>query len=326
MAITIFYSWQTDSPQTVNRNFIEGALKAALKKISREYVVENSPRDGKLALDKDTKGLPGTPPIVQAIFDKIDQCAVFIPDLTFVARTDKQRPVPNANVLIEYGWALKSVGYARIVPVMNTAFGEPTEKSLPFNMRHMRWPLRYHLMEDTRGDKRKKAKEGLVADLSEAILTVIKSEPGEEDAVIARQAAMGPAIETIRARQPELSEANKVLSGFVREHGSQFAQVFKNNSEVQSKYAGPRQACKNVFLLATAYVDAGIITNDEITKIIASSSADIFLGVVERMEKIINKDYRQRPFEIVAEAFNKQRFPPSVQLIGASIPVDDPTW
>jgi hypothetical protein len=30
-------------------------------------------------------------------------------------------PIPNPNVLIEYGWALKSLGYKRIVAVMNEA-------------------------------------------------------------------------------------------------------------------------------------------------------------------------------------------------------------
>jgi len=29
--LTVFYSWQTDTPSKVNRNFIEEALKGALK-------------------------------------------------------------------------------------------------------------------------------------------------------------------------------------------------------------------------------------------------------------------------------------------------------
>ena len=94
-ALTVFYSWQTDTPSKVNRNFIEDALERALKQLNADAEVINSPRD--VVLDKDTKGVPGTPPIVETIFNKIDGCSVFIPDVTFVAKTKKRRPTPNAN-------------------------------------------------------------------------------------------------------------------------------------------------------------------------------------------------------------------------------------
>ena len=183
MAITIFYSWQTDSSRMVNRYFIEDALEKALKKIKADAELVNSMRDEDLALDKDTKGLPGTPPIAQAIFDKIDRCAVFVPDLTFVARTPKDRPTPNPNVLIEYGWALKSRGHKRIVPVMNAAFGEPSESSLPFNMRHLRWPLTYTLAEGAEKAHRSDVKEKLVNDLAAAIRAVLENAPPKAEAM-----------------------------------------------------------------------------------------------------------------------------------------------
>lgn len=177
MTVTVFYSWQTDSPQKVNRNFIEDSLKKALKKLKAEADLVNSMRDQDLALDKDTKDLPGMPAIVEAIFAKIDQCAVFVPDLTFVAETPEGRTVPNPNVLIEYGWALKSVGHARIVAVMNTAFGAPSWESLPFNMRHRRWPLTYTLAEGAETAQRADAREKLAGDLAEHIRAVLESSP-----------------------------------------------------------------------------------------------------------------------------------------------------
>lgn len=39
MTVTVFYSWQSDTPARVNRNFIEDALKRALKKIAAEAEV-----------------------------------------------------------------------------------------------------------------------------------------------------------------------------------------------------------------------------------------------------------------------------------------------
>ena len=118
MAVTVFYSWQSDTNQKVNRNFIEEALKKAIRKINADAELVPAARE-EVQFDKDTVGSPGTPAIVDAIFDKIDRCAVFVPDVTFVATTKVGRPTPNANVMIEYGWALKSRGHHQIVPVMN---------------------------------------------------------------------------------------------------------------------------------------------------------------------------------------------------------------
>src|SRR5207302_8308720 len=113
---------------------IERALERAASRTGDDTSVEEAIRD--LSIDRDTKDVPGSPPIVDTIFQKIDKAAVFVPDLTFVGHRLDGRPTPNPNVLIEYGWALKSLGHARIVPVMNTAFGQPSADTMPFNLHH----------------------------------------------------------------------------------------------------------------------------------------------------------------------------------------------
>ena len=135
----VFYSWQSDRSNKTNRGFIEDALAQAIRNLGRERNEIYAPlRD--LELDKDTKGIPGSPPVADTIFRKIEECSVFVPDLTFCGLTEGNRPIPNANVLIEYGWALAKLGHERIVAVMNEAYGPPTETTLPFNIRHTRWP------------------------------------------------------------------------------------------------------------------------------------------------------------------------------------------
>src|SRR5271170_3199584 len=158
MPTTIFYSWQSDSPNSTNRGFIEKALEQAIKGLGQDLTIQEALRDEPIELDKDTKGVPGTPPIVDTIFNKISECGVFVPDLTFVGTTASGRQVPNPNVLIEYGWALKSISHSRIVPVMNTAFGELTPVAMPFDMRHLRNPITYHLEEATDTETRSTAK------------------------------------------------------------------------------------------------------------------------------------------------------------------------
>src|SRR5262249_33677777 len=103
----------------------------------------------------------------------IDQAAVFVPDLTFIGQRPDGRSTPNPNVLIEYGWALKSLGHSRIVPVMNTAFGQPSPDSMPFDLRHLRHPITYHCPVDLNDDARKETRQQLAKELEFAIRLVL---------------------------------------------------------------------------------------------------------------------------------------------------------
>ena len=44
----------------------------------------------------------------------------------------------NPNVMVEYGYALRSLTFEAMMPVMNTHYGAPTE--LPFDLGHVRHP------------------------------------------------------------------------------------------------------------------------------------------------------------------------------------------
>src|SRR5689334_11508900 len=61
--LTVFYSWQSDTASNINRNFIEKALKAALKAIATEAELTARPE-----LDKDTQGVTGSPAVAETIF------------------------------------------------------------------------------------------------------------------------------------------------------------------------------------------------------------------------------------------------------------------
>ena len=101
MGPTIFYSWQSDLPNNLNRSFVEDALERAIRQLNKDLAVEESPRDEELTVDKDTKDVPGSPPIVDVIFEKIGKATAFVADVTFVGQTTNGRPIPNPNVLIE---------------------------------------------------------------------------------------------------------------------------------------------------------------------------------------------------------------------------------
>jgi hypothetical protein len=174
-ATTVFFSWQSDTSTSEGRNFIEKALEIAVRRISNELQVDEAPRDV-LKVDKDTKDVPGSPPIFETIRRKIDAAAVFIPDLTFVAERPNGDPCPNPNVLFEYGYALKSLTYHRIFGVMNAAFGKPSRESLPFDLASYRFPITYNLPGGASQDERTAAREKLVDEFERALKGVLASD------------------------------------------------------------------------------------------------------------------------------------------------------
>jgi hypothetical protein len=176
MAQTVFFSWQSDTPYANGRNFIRAALDQACKNIAADTTIDESVRE--LEADSDTQGVAGQPPIVDTIFKKIDAAAVFLADMTFTGtRPNGKGPVPNPNVLIEYGWAVKSLQHNRVIYLVNAAYGEPSRDNLPFDLAHLRWPITYNLFEDAAPEARVKEKEKLTAILEKAIRTSLKTLP-----------------------------------------------------------------------------------------------------------------------------------------------------
>ncbi len=131
MKRTIFYSWQSDTKSFVSRNLIETAIERAIKALSKdESIIVDA------VLDRDTAGLPGSPDISDAIFEKIAFADVFVADVSIINARSKVRRTPNPNVLIELGYAISILGWDRIILVVNSYFGLPEE--LPFDLRGRR--------------------------------------------------------------------------------------------------------------------------------------------------------------------------------------------
>jgi len=167
--ITAFYAWQSDTPQKFNRNLIEVALKDAAKRTTEDLHL-----GVEMSVDSDTQGVPGTPPITETILKKIDNCNLFVPDVTFVARTEGGKYVPNPNVMAEFGYALHAKTHSALMPVMNTAFGPPEE--LPFDMGHLRHPIQYLIEPTASESERRTARTQLSTKIEERLRLQIAAE------------------------------------------------------------------------------------------------------------------------------------------------------
>jgi hypothetical protein len=175
VARTVFFSWQSDRPPREGRNLVEKALGTAVARIAGDLDLEEAVRDG-LTVDKDTKDVPGSPPIFQTILAKIDRASVFVADLTFCGERCRGRLSPNPNVLIEYGWALKSLSYFQLLTVMNEAYGGPSAESLPFDLAQLRFPMTYNLPDGAPAAVCNREREILAKRLETALRAVLESE------------------------------------------------------------------------------------------------------------------------------------------------------
>jgi len=198
----VFYSWQSDLPNSTNRGFIQKALENAAKAIRQDDSIKVEP-----VIDRDTAGVPGSPDIANTIFAKIDQSQVFVCDVSIINQGEKSRPTPNPNVLIEFGYAIKGLKAQRIVMVMNTVFGGPA--SLPFDLSKKR-VLTYDMPKES--DDRATERKALESKLEEALRTILTEIETRPTAEIAESLSVG-----VQARNAvENGQPNQVV--LVREY------------------------------------------------------------------------------------------------------------
>jgi hypothetical protein len=157
MENTIFYSWQSDLPNNSNRGFLESCLKNVPKEVNNvgQFSIE-------FTIDRDTKNETGTPDITETIFKKIDKAKIFIADISIINSDSKGRKTPNPNVLIELGYAAKSIGWNKVLCIYNLDYGSLND--LPFDLRQRR-PITYSLKDKDKS----KIRKGITKIITESI-------------------------------------------------------------------------------------------------------------------------------------------------------------
>lgn len=163
-ARTVFYSWQSDRPSRANRGFIGDALDRVAEDIRADDTLAIEP-----VVDRDTAGVPGSPAISDTILEKIARSDIFVADVSLITPPDASRPSPNPNVLLELGYAIREMGWDRIVMVMNTTYG-PVEQ-LPFDLRGRR--VAQYSLPDSPGEPKADVRRDLQRQLNEAIVHVL---------------------------------------------------------------------------------------------------------------------------------------------------------
>lgn len=128
----LFFSWQNDRKDT--KKVIQNALKNAQKQLKNKGI--------DLVIDQDTRSRVGKRNIAVEILNKINQCDIFMADLTpVITYTSDDNPkalpkhMPNSNVMYEYGYALRAKGENRMLVLASLDEDEHIEY-MPFDINH----------------------------------------------------------------------------------------------------------------------------------------------------------------------------------------------
>ncbi len=183
MEYRIFYSYQSDSPGQVNEQFIEKAIKAAIKAI----------KGAKIKLIKGFRGTSGQKPLADTMLEQSKSSDIFIGDVTLTAefnnheyknhwlftsyqkidKNGKIKKYPNGNVLLETGYSWAKKDYDRTILVINEAYGKP--KDLPVDLGHIRWPITYNLPEKHSEKDYESVFNELVENFKNSIVAALKT-------------------------------------------------------------------------------------------------------------------------------------------------------
>lgn len=134
--ITIFYCWQSDIPG--QREMIREELLAQAYRLEAE-------NDCHVEVDEDTRSVAGMIPIADAVLEKIRNADIFVCDISPVATIHRkdvngheilgaEKKMPNSNVMLELGYALRCMHSSRIIALANTRGDKWHDGEMPFDI------------------------------------------------------------------------------------------------------------------------------------------------------------------------------------------------
>lgn len=130
----VFFSWESDIKDA--HASLKGLLEEAAAKIEKDIHV-------KVSIDEATRDVAGSPDIVQCVTKKIDDCDVFVADISPVCHIERAginpsefKLCPNPNVMFELGYAVSKLGWNKVVLLSVKEGGK--SKNMPFDINHNR--------------------------------------------------------------------------------------------------------------------------------------------------------------------------------------------
>lgn len=281
---TVFYSWQSDLKNSTNRSFIEDALKRAVATLG----------DLEIAIDRDTQDMAGSPDISEAIFAKIEKADAFVCDVSIInseviqAGGTQARPVPNPNVLIELGYAMRVLPWERILLVVNDAYG--AVEVLPFDIKRKR-ALTYNLLP---GEDKKEVRSRFVSTLAVAVESICKLGPRMETRPASPSLAQ-VVTQKISGNQADASTSLRSLWKHWMTQLEALAPVFDPKLNNASAYeALLREKLENTLELTREFGEVATVIADANADGLSQVLYDGFLPLIKRYDTGLGPDGQPR--------------------------------
>ena len=147
MELNLFYCWQGQTNKGRDRVYLRKCIDEVVAQINKSY------GQFSIIIQESSEGIGGSPEVVSEIKNRIENCDIFIADISIVnpySRIEKllrrkRRLDVNNNVMYELGIAVKSIGDKQILEISNKTYGNPYEnvELIPFDRRHNDFPLLY---------------------------------------------------------------------------------------------------------------------------------------------------------------------------------------
>lgn len=153
MQLDIFYSWQSDLPNT--KRFISTCLNSIAKEQFGEHTIK---------ISSDARNSNGSVNLADTLFKKIGQSTIFVADLTIINSDSNGRKCCNPNVLIELGYAINILGIKNILLLFDTKYGNVED--LPFDIRQNR------IIKFNSDNKNKVLKNTLQSEIAEMVFNI----------------------------------------------------------------------------------------------------------------------------------------------------------
>lgn len=163
MELKLFFSWQTETELQGldNKTFLIKAINRSIKNVEDKGRLKGV----RIKMIEGLRYVSGTPDVAYEMFRQIDECDIFVGDVTIVQKMSKildrirnkhflyTRYSPNCNVYGEYNRALgiHSKFDEQIILLMNDVNKSAKEvaSEIPFDTRGRRWPIEFHLLPNS---------------------------------------------------------------------------------------------------------------------------------------------------------------------------------
>lgn len=176
----VFFSWQTDTPARVGRNFLRDALKEAITQLKVAAGLAEADRSSAAPTEPDEERTVGSPGQLREMMRQIDAASTLVADVTPIGQSMKSigtadashgKKFVDSNVAFESGYGVHALGERKLVLVMNAHYG--WHDDLPPDLRNLGGALTFTLVPNASRPEieaeRKKLVSKLVTTLSQSL-------------------------------------------------------------------------------------------------------------------------------------------------------------